>query len=213
MVQPCEELWDWSWSCDVSNLQIMTIEIIIAAILAGIAIVAAVGFYFKEKSDRTESEKLIKKTTKTLDEIKPIIQKQGEEIKRLEKEAEIHRHDIISRIRTYFRYSKINLEEIEKAKKEPEVNQRIGTIKELTRAINDYLTAVERTIEDNRKIILPKEHLEIDKALAGVRMTRNMGETLNIRNYQNIEFSNIGEHIKTIDKVLEFLPDTDSDLI
>ena len=47
--------------CDVSNLQTMTIEIIIAVVLAGIAIGTAVGFYYKEKGDRMESEELIKK--------------------------------------------------------------------------------------------------------------------------------------------------------
>ncbi|MDH3656823.1 MAG: hypothetical protein OEM77_01635 [Nitrosopumilus sp.] len=68
MVQPCKGLWDWSWSCDISNLQTMTIEIIIAGVLAGIAIGAAVGFYYKEKSDRKESEKLIKKQGKVIED-------------------------------------------------------------------------------------------------------------------------------------------------
>ena len=87
MVKACEKLWDWSFSCDVSNLQTMTIEIIIASVLDGIAIAAAVGFYFKEKSDRVESETIIKKQGKMLERIEPLIQKQEEHAKLLENQT------------------------------------------------------------------------------------------------------------------------------
>jgi hypothetical protein len=51
MVQPCEELWDWSWSCDVSNLQTMTIEIIIAFFLTIMAVLFSIIFYGLGKKD------------------------------------------------------------------------------------------------------------------------------------------------------------------
>ena len=59
-MESCKELWDWSWTCDVSNLQTMTIEILLAVILALIAISVAIGFYYKEKRERKEPDRIIK---------------------------------------------------------------------------------------------------------------------------------------------------------
>ena len=80
MVQSCEELWNWSWTCDVSNLQTMTVEILIALGLAGLAIGVARIFYKKETKltltlSNLESEfeklkqreKLIRKKEKMID--------------------------------------------------------------------------------------------------------------------------------------------------
>ncbi len=59
----------------------MSVEIIIIASgLAAVAISIAVILYRKEKDRLFDSEKLLKSAKKTIDEMKPIIDKQGEEI-------------------------------------------------------------------------------------------------------------------------------------
>ena len=44
-------------------------------------------------------------------------------------------------------------------------------------------------------------------ALAGIRIIRNAGVSINMRNYQDFNFLDIDKHIHRIEQVLEFLPD------
>ncbi|KEQ56439.1 hypothetical protein AAA799E16_00257 [Marine Group I thaumarchaeote SCGC AAA799-E16] len=76
MIESCRELFDWSGKCDISNLQTMTIEIIIAAILTSIAVIIAILFYQKEKSQKESSDKIALNQLKIISEMQNITKRQ-----------------------------------------------------------------------------------------------------------------------------------------
>ena len=186
MVESCLELWDWSGNCDVSNLQTMTIEIVIAFFLAVIAITADVGFYYKEKKDRVKTDSIIKDMNSVIEEQRNFILNQEKNRRNrllkiiqinIEMFARIKEHlkniiiltDVSKKSKEYDSHL-INPIKIRTAEIEKELQQIDGILpllmndikpeldKKITRIVELFLS---RSNETSSNILISKSHLNL----------------------------------------------------
>lgn len=209
MIEPCQNMWDISFTCDVSNIQTMAVEIIIAMILASIAIIIAVSLYFKEKKQSSDLEELLRSSKKTIDEIKPIILKQGDEIKRNHKKEKIRKDNGLEKISYWITLAKQNLLSTKK------IFQEMHDVTESVKILHSYhvgskhmTNQIELSLQEISDLLTLDEIKKIEHCLGMFKAYNGAIETISERNYQDIKdtfpfdtFSN------EISELLKDLPD------
>ena len=129
----------------------MTVEIVLATVLSVIAISIAAIFYNKEKSEREETNEIIKDARDVINKIKPTIEEQQQRFDVETKKKEIRRDNTIDEIRFWIMQEKQFLFSI----KDIFENERILTdAVERLQAVRNNPTHIEKQLsyimENNR---------------------------------------------------------------
>lgn len=210
MVKTCTELFDWTWSCDVSNLQTMTVEIIFATILSIIAVIIAIGFYYKEKTERKNSDKIIKDARDIINKIKPTIEEQQQRFDVEAKDKQIRWENTIDEIRFWIKNEKqffLSIKDIF------ENEHTLTDAVEMIKSIRHNPILIERQMssitEKNRDVLTEDELVKIDKVCAKIRIYLNSTQILNVQKYSEYKTTfPLDMWIEDCNALLNFLPDT-----
>lgn len=159
MIKSCTELFDWSGTCDISNLQTMTVELIIAIILTSIAATIAISFYQKEKSQKKLSDKIAINQLKIISEMQNITKRQEFQLRRSELREVAIRLERESTIIGFLTEMKEVMGKIHKILNNEEVVKTIKEIKEITMSFEDSEreNTWRKLAEDSVKVRFPLE--------------------------------------------------------
>ena len=187
----------------------MGVEIIIASGLATLAISIAVILYLKEKDRSSDFEKLLKSAKKTIDEMKPIIDKQGEEIERNHTKDMIRIDSNLEKISYWFTLAKQNLFSTKAVFNEMhDLTKAVEILKAYLSGSKQISTQIEMSLGNISDLLSSEEYRKIENTLGSVKAYNDTLLTLTTSNYQEIRDNFPIDHfIESISELQKDLPD------
>jgi hypothetical protein len=208
-LNPCETLWEWSIDCDISNQLTMTVEIIIASMLAILAISIAYVFYNKEKSRSDESEKLLKSAKNTIDEMKPIIERQGKEIERNHKKNELRKLHCLEKISFSLTLAKRDFFLTKTIfDTEYDLSKAAAKLKQFVRSSKHNANQIEISLKEIEDLLTINEIKKIEFVLGQIKVYNDTIRIISEINYQELrEHFPLDKFIEQSSELLKDLPD------
>ena len=188
----------------------MTVEIIFAGILSIIAVSIAVGFYYKEKSERKNSDEITKYVLGIIEKIKPTIVEQQQRFDVEKKDKQIKRDNTIDEVRFWITQEKqffLSIKDI--FENERTLTDAVEMIKSIRNNSELIAKQLSSKIEKSRGILTEDELVKIDKVCAKIRFYLQSTQSLTVQQYSEYKTTlPLDEWMEDCNALLNFLPDT-----